>query len=34
MVFFEAQPLGVNKNPYRPNVCLDPARSEFLRQLA
>ncbi len=32
--FFEAQPLGVNKSPHRPDVCLDPPRSQFLRQLA
>src|SRR5689334_21284179 len=33
-VFFEAQPLGVNKSPHRPHVCLDPARSQLLRQFA
>src|SRR5262245_55424163 len=32
-VFFEAEPLGVNKRPHRSHVCLDPARRQFLRQL-
>src|SRR5882672_7134917 len=34
MVFFETQPLGVNKSPHRPHVCLDPACCQFPRQLA
>jgi hypothetical protein len=32
--FFEAQPLGMNKSPDRPDVCLDPTRCQFPRQLA
>jgi hypothetical protein len=34
IVFFEAQPLGVNKSPHRPHVCPDPARGQLPRQLA
>ncbi|WP_409190682.1 hypothetical protein [Bradyrhizobium sp. RDM4] len=32
-IAFEAQLLGVNERPHRPHICLDPARSQFLRQL-
>lgn len=34
MVFFEAQPLGVNEGPYRPHIRLNAAFSQFQRQLA
>jgi hypothetical protein len=34
IVFFEAQPLGVNESPHRPHVRLDAALSQFQRQLA
>jgi hypothetical protein len=27
--FIEAQPLGVNKRPYNPEVCLDPSRCQL-----
>lgn len=32
--FFEAQPLGVDEGPHRPDICLDPALSQFRCQLA
>jgi hypothetical protein len=34
IVFFEAQPLGVDEGPHRPDICLDPALSQLRCQLA
>jgi hypothetical protein len=34
MVFFEAQPLGVDEDPHRPDIGLDSAPSQFQRQFA